>query len=83
MEEPSHADAAVRDFATYEDFLDSQISPIDLYYLEDEELARQLVELGYRGTGEVGKEINSCIVCIFNSFADSWCLPAGDEASGI
>ena len=28
---------------------------MDLYYLEDEELARQLVELGYRGSGEVLK----------------------------
>lgn len=43
------------EFATYDDFLDSQIAPIDLYYLEDEELARQLVELGYRGSGEVIK----------------------------
>lgn len=43
------------EFATYEDFLDSQITPGDLYYLEDEELARQLVELGYRGSGEVLK----------------------------
>ena len=25
---------AVTDFATYEDFLDSQVSPVDLYYLE-------------------------------------------------
>merc|ERR1712121_213989 len=32
-----------------------QITPLDLYYLEDEELARQLVELGYRGSGEVLK----------------------------
>lgn len=39
-------------FATYEDYLDSQLSETDLFYLEDEELARQLVELGYRGTGE-------------------------------
>eukprot|EP00045_Choanoeca_perplexa_P023202 m.12597 g.12597 ORF g.12597 m.12597 type:complete len:215 (-) comp9993_c0_seq1:69-713(-) len=45
----------VTEFATYEDFLDSQVQPIDLYYLEDEELARQLVELGFRGTGEVVK----------------------------
>eukprot|EP00730_Choanoeca_flexa_P005491 TRINITY_DN11956_c0_g8_i4.p1 TRINITY_DN11956_c0_g8~~TRINITY_DN11956_c0_g8_i4.p1 ORF type:complete len:225 (+),score=33.87 TRINITY_DN11956_c0_g8_i4:33-707(+) len=45
----------ITDFATYEDFLDSQVQPIDLYYLEDEELARQLVELGFRGTGEVIK----------------------------
>ncbi|XP_066568191.1 cilia- and flagella-associated protein 299 isoform X2 [Amia ocellicauda] len=45
----------VSDFNTYQDFLDSQITPLDLYYLEDEELARQLVELGYRGSGEVLK----------------------------
>ena len=32
-----------------------QITAMDLYYLEDEELARQLVELGYRGSGEVLK----------------------------
>lgn len=85
------------EFASYEDFLNSQIAPIDLYYLEvtsttsfslagpvvpvhllfklqlipfapgtpsvvservfwqDEELARQLVELGLRGSGEVVK----------------------------
>ena len=41
--------------SSYEDFLDSQITATDLYYLEDEELARQLVELGYRGSGEVLK----------------------------
>jgi hypothetical protein len=40
------------DFATYEDYLDAQITPKDLFYLEDKELARQLVELGYRGNGE-------------------------------
>lgn len=43
------------EYATYEDFLNSQISEVDLFYLEDEELARQLVELGYRGSGEVVK----------------------------
>ena len=43
------------EFATYEDYLDSQISATDLYYLEDEDLARQLVELGYRGSGETLK----------------------------
>ncbi|EGD78332.1 hypothetical protein PTSG_09398 [Salpingoeca rosetta] len=48
-------DASLLDFKTYEDFLDSQVSALDLYYLEDEELARQLVELGVRGTGEVIK----------------------------
>ncbi|XP_065062789.1 cilia- and flagella-associated protein 299-like [Rhopilema esculentum] len=54
-EEAVASDNIVTEFATYEDFLDSQITPLDLYYLEDEELARQLVELGYRGSGEVLK----------------------------
>eukprot|EP00741_Cyanophora_paradoxa_P018969 tig00021108_g18312.t1 len=49
------ADSAVLQFATYEDYLDSQITSTDLYYLEDEDLARQLVELGYRGSGEILK----------------------------
>ena len=48
-EVPSGSDNIVTEFNTYEDFLDSQITSLDLYYLEDEELARQLVELGYRG----------------------------------
>ncbi|XP_062521464.1 cilia- and flagella-associated protein 299-like [Corticium candelabrum] len=50
---PPGADNVVNEFSTYEAFLDSQITQTDLYYLEDEELARQLVELGYRGSGEV------------------------------
>lgn len=57
MEEdvPSGSDNIVTEYSTYEDFLDSQITSLDLFYLEDEELARQLVELGYRGSGEVLK----------------------------
>ncbi|XP_072479331.1 cilia- and flagella-associated protein 299 isoform X1 [Notamacropus eugenii] len=51
----SAVDNIVTQFNTYEDFLDSQITTLDLYYLEDEDLARQLVELGYRGSGEVVK----------------------------
>ncbi|KAK3284686.1 hypothetical protein CYMTET_7678 [Cymbomonas tetramitiformis] len=47
------ADAIISEFNTYEDYLDRQITPTDLYYLEDIELARQLVELGYRGNGEI------------------------------
>jgi hypothetical protein len=32
---PSGAgDSSVTEFATYEEYLDSQITPIDLYYLE-------------------------------------------------
>ena len=54
-EDTGTSDNVITDFATYEDFLDSQITQLDLYYLEDEELARQLVELGYRGSGEVLK----------------------------
>lgn len=45
-------DAAIESFATYEEYLDSQIQPKDLMYLDDEDLARSLVELGYCGTGE-------------------------------
>ncbi|XP_035309180.1 cilia- and flagella-associated protein 299 isoform X3 [Cricetulus griseus] len=51
----SAVDNIVTQFNTYEDFLDSQITTVDLYYLEDESLARQLVELGYRGTVEIVK----------------------------
>jgi hypothetical protein len=47
-----YASESLDQFATYEDYLDSQLSETDLFYLEDEELARQLVELGYRGSGE-------------------------------
>lgn len=42
----------VEQFDTYEDYLDSQLTETDLGYLEDEEMARQLVELGYRGLGD-------------------------------
>ena len=48
-------DGIVGEFATYEDYLDSQVSETYMYYLEDEELARQLVELGYRGSGDTLK----------------------------
>ena len=41
---------ALEQFADYEAYLDSQVSETDMYYLEDEEMARQLVELGYRGS---------------------------------
>ena len=33
-EAPSGNDSIVTEFATYEDFLDSQITQLDLYYLE-------------------------------------------------
>ncbi|KAJ8613501.1 hypothetical protein CTAYLR_002175 [Chrysophaeum taylorii] len=46
---------SLEQFATYEDYLDAQVSETDMFYLEDEELARQLVELGYRGSGDTLK----------------------------
>ncbi|KYO26563.1 hypothetical protein Y1Q_0002183 [Alligator mississippiensis] len=48
-------DHVVTAFGTYEEYLDSQVTTQDLYYLENEEMARQLVELGFRGSGEVLK----------------------------
>lgn len=30
-------------FTSYEDYLDSQVSELDIFYLQDEELARQLI----------------------------------------
>jgi hypothetical protein len=45
-------DGETTQFATYEDYLDSQVTETDMYYLEDEGHARQLVELGYRGSGD-------------------------------
>lgn len=46
---------SLEQFATFEDYLDSQVSDTDMFYLEDEDLARQLVELGYRGSGDTLK----------------------------
>lgn len=38
----------VTSFATYEDYLDTQITPQDMYYLDNQDLARHIVELGYK-----------------------------------
>mmetsp|Transcript_25451 Transcript_25451/g.56359 ORF Transcript_25451/g.56359 Transcript_25451/m.56359 type:complete len:237 (+) Transcript_25451:151-861(+) len=50
-EDMSNLDVVER-YETYEDYLDSQLTSNDMGYLEDEEMARQLVELGYRGLGD-------------------------------
>mmetsp|Transcript_1172 Transcript_1172/g.1538 ORF Transcript_1172/g.1538 Transcript_1172/m.1538 type:complete len:237 (-) Transcript_1172:101-811(-) len=50
-EDISNLDVVER-FESYEDYLDSQLTATDMGYLEDEEMARQLVELGYRGLGD-------------------------------
>jgi len=46
-------DMSLDQYKTYEDYLNANISPDDLKYLEDEELARQLLEVGYHGKGEI------------------------------
>lgn len=43
---------SVEHFNTYEDYLDAQITAQDRFYLEEDELARKLVEIGCR-KGEV------------------------------
>lgn len=40
-------------FKDYEAYLDEQTSDTDLFYLEDKELARKLIEVGLHGKGEV------------------------------
>ena len=42
-------------FETYEEYLDAHTTPYDMQYLQDEDLARRLVELGYRGSDETLK----------------------------
>ncbi|ELU18780.1 hypothetical protein CAPTEDRAFT_147290 [Capitella teleta] len=56
-EVPTGSDNIVTEYSTYEDFLDSQITSLDLYYLEAFIFTQiwQLVELGYRGSGETLK----------------------------
>lgn len=49
-------DRSVLDCQTYEDYLDQQVTPDDLYYLEDPDHARQIVELGYKGKDFMSRE---------------------------
>ncbi|XP_018537854.2 cilia- and flagella-associated protein 299 [Lates calcarifer] len=37
-------------FKTYDDYLDSKVTPMDVFYLKSRELARELVEHGHKGT---------------------------------
>lgn len=46
-------DNSLDHFETYEQYLDEQVTPEDLYYLEDKDLARQLVELGYHAKSDI------------------------------
>eukprot|EP00351_Strombidinopsis_sp_SopsisLIS2011_P001684 CAMPEP_0116876940 /NCGR_PEP_ID=MMETSP0463-20121206/8789_1 /TAXON_ID=181622 /ORGANISM="Strombidinopsis sp, Strain SopsisLIS2011" /LENGTH=78 /DNA_ID=CAMNT_0004523861 /DNA_START=23 /DNA_END=259 /DNA_ORIENTATION=+ len=46
-------DNTLEAFETFEDYLDDRMSPEDLFYLEDQELARQLMEVGFHGKGSL------------------------------
>ena len=49
-------DKSVLDYQTYEDYLDQQVTAEDLFYLEDPDNARQIVELGYKGKDFMSRE---------------------------
>lgn len=42
------ADRRLLQFATYEDYLDSLVTPYDVCFLKNTKVARTLAELGYR-----------------------------------
>ena len=46
-------DNGLSEFLKYEDYLDAQMTDDALFYLEDKELARQLIEQGVHGQGEI------------------------------
>lgn len=48
--------SSLESFNTYEDYLDSLISSQDRYYLEEDELARQLIEIGSRKADVLSRE---------------------------
>lgn len=50
------AERIVLDCNTYDDYLDLQVTPQDLMYLEDPDNARQIVELGYKGKDFISRE---------------------------
>ena len=45
-------DQIARNFETYEDFLDSQVTEMDMFYIEDRSIARTIKELGFHGNAE-------------------------------
>ncbi|XP_068536574.1 cilia- and flagella-associated protein 299 isoform X3 [Anas acuta] len=51
-EEPEEQPAE-QPFVSYEQYLEAQVTPRDLYYLESEEVARQLARLGFIGSKDV------------------------------
>ena len=53
LEGDYYVDQSLNNFETYEEYLDDHMSSEDLFFLEDKELARQLIEIGYHGKGEI------------------------------
>ena len=49
-------DEVVDRFETYEEYLDTFITNDDIIYLGEEEIARVIVELGYRSSGTLSRE---------------------------
>jgi hypothetical protein len=56
-------------FASYEDYLDSQVSELDMFYLEDEDLARQLIGVCGEGTARINARYTCCPTCSVNAAA--------------
>ena len=46
-------DETLEEFKTYEEYLTSFITDTDRYYLEDEDLCRNLIELGVHSRGDI------------------------------
>ncbi len=53
LEGDYYIDTSLDKYESYEQYLDDQMNPDDMFYLEDIELARDLIEVGYHGKGEI------------------------------
>ncbi|KAG8183304.1 hypothetical protein JTE90_026004 [Oedothorax gibbosus] len=53
MEETRELDHAVKAYMTYEDYLDSMLTKDDLMYLEDKEMCRELLSLGFHSNRRI------------------------------
>ncbi|XP_017784224.1 PREDICTED: uncharacterized protein C4orf22 homolog [Nicrophorus vespilloides] len=68
------ADRRLLQFETYEDYLDSLVTPSDLCYLQSVGSSRVLAELGYRSTGETlsreqfQKRLSTVVAYLFPTF---------------
>ena len=53
LEGDYYIDTSLDKYESYEHYLDDQMNPEDMFYLEDIELARDLISVGYHGKGEI------------------------------